>query len=313
MTIFARDYTGRVLEGGAAQSFFWINTALTIVPLGIITWVLWSMFTKIFAHYPLSNVFLGTSFAIIWGIALWMLNKDFNTNTYDVSLTNGEIGSLRIDEDLTVGSEVYVLNTTRGLKYLSPEVAPNFDTKEQVTIQQEKSNELEIPASWFSILNSFFIITFAPLFSRIWSRYPKISGPIKFAVGLILLGIGFGALAYGSSTIPQGAKTASVSIIWLIMAYYFHTMGELCLSPVGLSYVSKLAPVKLVGLMFGVWYIANFIANTLAGLSGSFIDQISEAYSLTTFFLIFTIVPIAAGLVLALLNPILKRMMHGIE
>lgn len=85
---------------------------------------------------------------------------------------------------------------------------------------------------------------------------------------MILLGIGFGALAYGSSTIPQGAKTASVSLIWLVLAYLFHTMGELCISPVGLSYVSKLVPAKKIGTMFGVWYLVNAVGNYLAAKTG---------------------------------------------
>ena len=84
--------------------------------------------------------------------------------------------------------------------------------------------------------------------------------------------------------IPLGAKTASVSIIFLILAYLFHTLGELCISPVGLSYVSKLAPLKLVGLMFGIWYVANFIANFAAGITGSYIDPIVDEYGMSTFF-----------------------------
>jgi POT family proton-dependent oligopeptide transporter len=100
---------------------------------------------------------------------------------------------------------------------------------------------------------------------------------------------------------------------WLILAYLFHTLGELCVSPVGLSYVSKLAPVKLVGLMFGIWFIANFIANLLGGLTGSYIDAITEKYSLSTFFLIFTLIPIAAGLIMLALNGFMKKRMHGVE
>jgi len=102
-------------------------------------------------------------------------------------------------------------------------------------------------------------------------------------------------------------------MIWLILAYLFHTLGELCVSPVGLSYISKLSPVKMVGLMFGIWFVATFIANTLAGLTGSFIDDISARYSISVFFLIFTIIPIAAGLVMFGLNKMLIKKMHGIH
>jgi proton-dependent oligopeptide transporter, POT family len=176
-----------------------------------------------------------------------------------------------------------------------------------------KLEATEVPASWFSVLNSLFIILFAPLFSKVWQSKYNPSGPVKFAIGLLLVGLGFAALAYGASSIPDGAKTASVSLIFLVIAYYLHTMGELCVSPVGLSYVSKLAPAKLVGLMFGVWFTANFIANLLGGITGSYIDTISEKYGLSTFFLIFTIIPIAAAVIMLLLNPMMKRKMHGVE
>src|SRR5690606_18220007 len=124
--------------------------------------------------------------------------------------------------------------------------------------------ETEVAASWFQILNSFFIITLASLFSKMWEKAFNPSGPVKFAMGLILVGIGFATLAYGSRDIPQGAATAQVSMLWLVLAYFFHTVGELCLSPVGLSYVSKLSPKKLVGLIFGFWFLSSAIANWLA-------------------------------------------------
>jgi len=174
-------------------------------------------------------------------------------------------------------------------------------------------DKTEVQASWFSILNSFFIITLAPAFSKFWDKKIITSGPVKFGIGLILVGIGFALLALGSNGIPQGAKTASVSMIWLVLAYFFHTAGELCVSPVGLSYVSKLAPVRLIGLMFGVWFIANFIANWSAGMTGSYIDAIVEANSMSGFFLIFTGITVGAGIICILLKGILGRMMHGFE
>lgn len=252
MTIFAKDYTNRVLSGSNAAIFRWANTILVVGPMIILTIVLFNLFRQTFSRIALSNLILGFSFTIIWGLVIWMLKREFG---------------------------------------------------------QEAT---EVPASWFGILNSFFIISLAPLFSKIWESKLNPSGPVKFGIGLILLGLGFAILAYGGLSITQGAKTASVSMVWLILAYAFHTMGELCVSPVGLSYISKLAPVKLVGLMFGIWFVATFIANTLAGLTGSFIDSITEKYSISIFFLIFTIVPILAGLIMMSLNSTLKRKMHGI-
>jgi len=253
MSIFARDYTHRVLEGNAANIFRIVNTLVTIVPLGIITYVLLSLFRQTFKNYALSNLFLGFSFVIIWGLALWMLYRQWG---------------------------------------------------------QENP---EIPASWFSVLNSLYIITFAPLFSKWWESKYNPSGAFKYAFGLILLGLGFAFLAYGASGIPQGAKTASVSVMWLVFAYLFHTLGELCLSPVALSYISKLVPASMIAFMFGVWYIAIAIGNKTAGSMGGLIDKITAAYSLSTFFLIFTLIPIGIGLLAMLLNPVLKKLMHGVR
>jgi len=170
-----------------------------------------------------------------------------------------------------------------------------------------------IEASWFGILNSFFIISLAPLFSRWWESKYNPSAAVKYGIGLILLGLGFAILAFGTADIPQGAKTASVSMIFLILAYLLHTMGELCLSPVGLSYLSKLVPPRMIGFMFGIWYLAIAIGQKAAGTMGGMIDKISEEYSLSSFFLIFTIIPIAVGFVSILLNPVLKKLMHGVK
>jgi proton-dependent oligopeptide transporter, POT family len=171
----------------------------------------------------------------------------------------------------------------------------------------------DIPASWFGVLNSFFIVVLAPMVSKLWQDVWQPSTPVKFAVALIFLGMGFGVLAYGSAGIPSGAKTASVSMIYLIIAYWFHTMGELCISPVGLSLVSKLSPQRLLSLMFGIWFLMNFFANLLAGFSGGMIDEISKQYSMSTFFLIFAVIPIAAALVLLVANNGIKKLMHGVE
>ena len=253
MTIFAADYTDRALTGSAASTFKIVNAIITIVPMIVITVVLGMLFKQTFGKYALSNIVLALSFVIIWGIVIWMLNREFS------------------------------------------------------------SDATEVPASWFSVLNSLFIILFAPVFSKIWESRLNPTGPVKFAMGLILLGLGFAFLSYGSASIPDGAKTASVSMIWLILAYLLHTLGELCLSPVGLSYVSKLAPLRIVGMMFGIWFVSNFVANFLGGITGSYIDTISESYGLSNFFLIFTAIPIAAGIVLIAMNKFLLKKMHGIR
>ncbi|PJR04924.1 peptide MFS transporter [Avrilella dinanensis] len=168
----------------------------------------------------------------------------------------------------------------------------------------------EIDPTWFSILNSFFIIVFASSVSKVWDSKFNPPAAVKYGMGLIIMAIGFGLLAYGSHGIQEGVK---VSMMWLILAYLFHTLGELCLSPVGLSYVSKLVPARMIAFMFGMWYLAIAIGNKLAALLGGQIDNITAQYSLSTFFLIFTIVPTAAGVLIMLLNPVLKKLMHGVK
>src|SRR5690606_9833182 len=168
-----------------------------------------------------------------------------------------------------------------------------------------------IDASWFGILNSFFIISLAPLFSKWWESKYNPSAGMKYGFGLILLAIGFGILSFGAWEIPQGAKTASVSMVFLILAYLFHTMGELCLSPLGLSYVSKLVPPRMIGFMFGVWYLAIAVGQKSAGVMGGMIDKISNEHSIGVFFMIFAVVPAVMGIFAMLLNPLLKKLMHG--
>lgn len=253
MTIFARDYTQRALTGNSALVFKIIDTILTIVPLVIITWVLYLLFKKTSYKIPLSNIVLALTFVFLWYVVYYKLNNEFSKDT------------------------------------------------------------TEVGASWFGILNSLFIITLAPLFSKWWESKYNPSGAMKYSIGLFLLGIGFAVLVFGTLSIPQGAKTASVSMIFLILAYLFHTMGELCISPVGLSYLSKLVPARMIGIMFGMWYLAIAIGNKAAGSLGGMIDKVTEQYSLSTFFLIFTLVPFGFGILVMLLNPIFKKLMHGVR
>lgn len=168
----------------------------------------------------------------------------------------------------------------------------------------------EITVSWFSILNSFFIIALASGVSKLWDSKYNPPAAYKYGLGLIIMAIGFGLLAFGAYGITTGVK---VSMIWLVLAYLFHTLGELFLSPVGLSYVSKLVPGRMIAFMFGMWYLAIAIGNKLAAILGGQIENITKEYSLSTFFLIFTIVPVAAGLIVIALNRPLKKLMHGVH
>lgn len=250
LVIFARDNVDRTLEGTSLTIFNIVNAGLTIIPLAIITYVVAMLTKQTFGKAPLTNIVQMICFIGIWGIALWMLYREFTAESS------------------------------------------------------------EITVSWFSILNSFFIIAFASSVSKIWDSKLNPPAAVKYGLGLIIMAIGFGLLAFGSHGIQEGVK---VSMIWLILAYLFHTLGELCLSPVGLSYVSKLVPARMIAFMFGMWYLAIAIGNKLAAILGGQIEKITEAYSLSTFFLIFTIVPIVAGVIVIGLNPVMKKLMHGVK
>ncbi len=171
----------------------------------------------------------------------------------------------------------------------------------------------EVPTSWFQSVNPLFIVAFAPLFAIFWTSKlgKKFSTPVKMGMGMILLGIGFffmlGAVA------ERGGEntdiTVKASLMWLILTYLIHTIGELALSPVGLSVVTKLAPVKFASLMMGVWLLSSFLANIIGGFVAAYV----EALGAFTIFASIAGFVIFLGLVMiALKNPIL-RMMHGVR
>lgn len=132
----------------------------------------------------------------------------------------------------------------------------------------------EVPAGWFQSVNALFIILLAPFFGMMWvglaRRGKGVPTPLKMALGLALTGIGF---LFMVGAVLQGGEHGKSSMFWLIMAYLLHTMGELCISPVGLSMVTKLAPLRLASLMMGVWFLINAFANKLAGTIGAFAEQ----------------------------------------
>ncbi|TDE31207.1 MULTISPECIES: peptide MFS transporter [Flavobacterium] len=274
LTIFANDYTDRVLTGNWSVVFLVMNSLITILPLVIITWVLILLFKQTFKFYALANIILSVSFVIIWTIAIWMLAKDYYTAGY-LSLSDATLQALKIDKVTTALTEV--------------------------------------PATWFSTLNSLFIISLAPLFSKWWESKYNPSANLKYGIGMGLLALGMACVAFGASGIEAGAKTASVSMIWLILVYLFHTMAELCISPVGLSYVSKLVPARMIAFMFGVWYLAVAIGMKGAGMFGENIDKIANEHGLSYFFWMLAIISIAVALFSILMGPVIKKLMHGVR
>ncbi len=347
MTIFAKNYSNRIMSGNWAIVFNIFNVIITVVPIAIITWVLYLLFKQTFTKFRLSNIILGSSFLVIWMIVFWMINRDFSSTSYVVEYTaietveDGKSSFEAVTEStkipagaklvqreqsiiepilMNVGADLNLLQVKKKFIFLNEEKSANVRNLSaaaspviKAKVKRIKENEVEIPASWFSILNSLFIIMFAPFFSKWWESKYNPAASVKYGLGLILLGVGFGALAFGSMSIPQGAEVASVSIMWLVIAYLFHTLGELCLSPVALSYISKLVPGRMIALMFGIWYIAVAIGNKTAGKMGGEIEAITETHSMSYFFMIFTIVPMALGLLAIVLSPVIKKLMHGVE
>jgi len=165
----------------------------------------------------------------------------------------------------------------------------------------------EVPATWFQGVNPLLIIVLAPLFSMLWTWNDKkklgLSTPAKMGVGMIVLGLGFVVMYFGQ----QVADTqGQAGIMWLVMVYMLHTMGELCLSPIGLSMVTKLSPVRRVSLMMGVWFACTAVADYLSGR----LEAICHHYGigLWSTLIVFSI---GAGIVLLAVTPLLKKWMHG--
>lgn len=172
--------------------------------------------------------------------------------------------------------------------------------------QRSTRNEImgvSFPASWWQSLNSLYIILLVPVMAWLWvrlgSRDP--SSPAKFAFGLLFAALGFGVLAIAAQLAAGGVR---VSPMWLAVVYLLHTVGELCLSPVGLSAMTRLAPARIAGLVMGVWFLASSVGNYLGGAVAS----LYESFALPTLFTAITVVALVATVIMALLIRPLARM-----
>ncbi len=168
----------------------------------------------------------------------------------------------------------------------------------------------EAPASWLQSINPLFIITLAPAFAWLWvwldQRKKEPSLPMKFGFGLLLLGVGFLVIAWGATYTVEGQL---VSPGWLISTYFLHTCGELCLSPVGLSSITKLSPPKFVGQMMGTWFMGAALGNLIAGLvAGQF-----ETLPLPQLFLTVSISVGVVGVLFFLFARPIKNLMGGVH
>ena len=180
----------------------------------------------------------------------------------------------------------------------------------------------EMPAAYFQSFNPIMIVTLAPVFAAIWSFLGKRgwepSSPRKQSIGLLLLSLGYLYIAFGVKDIEPGVK---VSMAWLTGLYLIHTMGELCLAPIGLSLVYKLSPARFSSLLMGVWYLSTSAANKFAGFLSGFYPEHGVSKSclgyqvenLYDFFMLFVFISGAAAVILFLLSGKLQKMMKGIE
>jgi POT family proton-dependent oligopeptide transporter len=171
-----------------------------------------------------------------------------------------------------------------------------------------------IPATWFQSVNPLMIIIFAPIFAGLWVGMAKrgvdLSSPTKFALGLFLAGLGFVIMIFAANEVVASGGQSLVSPWWLVGSYFFQSIGELCLSPVGLSSMTKLAPRRYVSQMMGIWFLASALGNLIGGRVGGHVDpekldQMPQLFTTTTISLM-----VAAAVIALLIIPI-RRMMGG--
>jgi proton-dependent oligopeptide transporter, POT family len=179
----------------------------------------------------------------------------------------------------------------------------------------------EISAATFNSVNAIFIVILAPLFAELWVNLGRMRleppSPYKQALGLLFLSLGYVVIAIGVKDVGE----VKVSMMWLITLYFLHTVGELCLSPIGLSLVNKLAPARFASLLMGTWFLANATANKFAGTLSSFYPEAGKTTSflgyqmsnLYDFFVLFIVMSGAASVILFFLSRKLMKMMHGVH
>jgi POT family proton-dependent oligopeptide transporter len=220
------------------------------------------------------------------------------------------VGKLKSDEKKRVGV-IFVLFLFAAIFWAAFEQAPTSLNLFARDFTDRRIGGFEVPASWFQSVNSGFIVLLAPAFAALWvtlaRRRGDLSSPAKFSLGLFLAGVGFLMMIWAANVVVRGGPGTLVSPWWLVGSYFFQTLGELCLSPVGLSSMTKLSPRKYVGQMMGIWFMATALGNLIAGLAGGHVDpsrleQMPKLFTMTTVFLM------AAAAVLALLVVPIRRM-----
>lgn len=253
-------------------------------------------FTPLIGGYLADN-YIGQRKAILWGMIFLIAGQ------LALTFSNGE-------------SMVYILTSFAIAFFAGYEQAGCSMTLFSEKFVDRNVLDFQIPTAWLQSINPLLILLLAPVMSMMWSllgaRGKEPSIPAKMGWGLILLGVGFifmlGAIfERGGDVDIVPDVQVKASMWWVVAAFFFHTVGELCLSPIGLSMVSKLAPIKLASLFMGVWLASSAIANFMAG----YLSSLTERYGCYEMFLFLTCVSIALGVILIAIRKPMIRMGHG--
>ncbi|MEO2266384.1 peptide MFS transporter [Pseudoalteromonas pernae] len=284
---------GPLVAGYAAATMGW-QSGFIVAGIGMVISVVMQM--------ALSNKYLG-DIGVIPSAKLSQAQSESNTKE---PLTKVEMDRIKVIFTMSVFSIIFWMGFEQagGLMNL---FANNYTDRMLF--------DFEVPASWFQSLNSIFIIVFAPLVAIIWLKLDKRepNSPVKFAIALIFLALGFITMILALMTQGQG-DNLQISMMWLVLFYLFHTLGELCLSPIGLSMVSKLAPLRLASMLMGIWFLCTAVANKIAGFVGSFLGEGEAAVeNAMGIFIGLGATAIISAVIMYLLSDKLVMWMHGAE
>jgi POT family proton-dependent oligopeptide transporter len=220
-------------------------------------------------------------------------------------------GGLTTEEKKRVGV-IFILFAFAAIFWSAFEQAPTSLNLFARDFTNRNIGSFEIPATWFQSVNSFFIFVTAPFFAWLWVRMAKqgreLSSPAKFALGLFFAGLGFVIMIFAANSVVSSGGAIKVSPWWLVASYFFQTVGELCLSPVGLSSMTKLSPRRFVGQMMGIWFLASAVGNLIGGLVGGRVDP-EKLEQMPMLFIITAASLMLAALVLFAATPVIRKLM----
>lgn len=271
--------------GRAARRQFWIGTAALLAIVGLVAFLVGNGTLSV---ETVTDGFSGLYFVIVVAFFVWL----FAFGTW----TREEYKRLIVIAVLFVGAAIFWSAFEQAASTLNLFARDN--TRTSIV-------GWAFPSTWFQSVNALMIILFAPVFAWLWIRLGKHdpSSPAKFAFGLVFAGLGFVVMFFAAQASANGVL---VSPMWLVATYFLHTVGELCLSPVGLSSMTKLAPERVKGLMMGVWFLAASMGNLIAGRVAGLLERFSAA-QLFGFVALFAI---GAGIVMFLLVRPIRRMLE---